>query len=65
MNSPAERGVTTITTTPQQALSGTEIGPGPIAQCSMCARSIGEGSDAVLDYAGGDEDEDHEAFAGP
>jgi hypothetical protein len=48
MSTPAERGVTTITTTPQQALSGTEIGPGPIAQCSTCARSIGEGSEAAL-----------------
>ena len=27
----ARRGVTTIATTPQQALSGTEIGPGPMA----------------------------------
>ena len=48
MSSPAERGVTTITTTPQQALSGTPIGPGPIAQCSTCARSIGEGSEVAL-----------------
>ena len=44
----ARRGVTTIATTPQQALSGTEIGPGPMAQCSTCARSIGEASRVAL-----------------
>ena len=48
MSTPAERGVATITTTPQQALSGTPIGTGPIAQCSTCARSIGEGSEVAL-----------------
>jgi hypothetical protein len=45
---PAERGVTTIQTTPQQALSGTEIGVGPMVQCSVCARSIGEASRVAL-----------------
>jgi len=48
MSSPAERGVTTITTTPQQALTGTPIGPGQMAQCSTCARSIGEASAVAL-----------------
>ena len=48
MSTPEARGVTTITTTPQQALSGTPIGPGPMAQCSSCARSIGEASDVAL-----------------
>lgn len=48
MSTPEARGVTTITTTPQQALSGTPIGPGPMAQCSTCARSIGEGSEVAL-----------------
>ena len=48
MSTPVERGVTTISTTPQQALSGTPIGPGPMAQCSSCARSIGEASDVAL-----------------
>lgn len=48
MSSPAERGVTTIETTPQQALAGTAIGTGSMAQCSACARSIGEGSEAAL-----------------
>jgi len=48
MSSPVQRGVTTITTTPQQALTGTPIGPGPMAQCSSCARSIGEGSEVAL-----------------
>ena len=48
MSSPAERGVATISTTPQQALSGTPIGSGPMAQCSTCARSIGEASDVAL-----------------
>ena len=44
---PAEP-VTTIRTTPHQALSGTPIGPGPMAQCSTCARSIGEASEVAL-----------------
>jgi hypothetical protein len=44
----SRQGVTTISTTPQQALSGTEIGLGPMAQCSTCARSIGEGSAVAL-----------------
>ena len=44
----SRQGVTTISTTPQQALSGTEIGHGPMAQCSTCARSIGEASDVAL-----------------
>ena len=48
MSTPEARGVTTITTTPHQALSGTPIGTGPIAQCSTCARSIGEGSEVAL-----------------
>ena len=48
MSSPAECGVTTISTTPAQALSGTPIGPGPMAQCSSCARSIGEASRVAL-----------------
>ena len=45
---PAEHTVTTISTTPQQALSGIEIGVGPLAQCSSCHRSIGEASDVAL-----------------
>ena len=45
---PAERGVTTIATTPHQALSGTPIGTGPMAQCSSCARSVGEASEVAL-----------------
>ena len=45
---PAEHTVTTISTTPQQALSGIEIGMGPLAQCSSCHRSIGEASDVAL-----------------
>lgn len=45
---PAKRGVTMITTTPQQALTGTEIGAGPFAQCSACHRSIGEASEVAL-----------------
>ena len=44
----SRQGVTTISTTPQQVLAGTEIGPGPMAQCSTCARSIGEGSEVAL-----------------
>jgi hypothetical protein len=48
MSTPEARGVTTITTTPQQALSGTPIGHGPMAQCSTCARLIGEGSEVAL-----------------
>jgi hypothetical protein len=48
MSTPEARGVTTITTTPQQALSGTPIAPGLMAQCSTCARSIGEGSEVAL-----------------
>jgi hypothetical protein len=31
-----------------QVLSGTTIGPGPMAQCSTCARSIGEASAVAL-----------------
>ena len=50
MNSPAERGVTTISTTPHQALSGTPIGPGPMAQCSSCARSTGVDRDQLVDH---------------
>ena len=44
----SRQGVTTITTTPQQALTGTEIGASPMAQCSSCARSIGEASEVAL-----------------
>lgn len=44
----AEHTVTTISTTPQQALSGVVVGVGPFAQCSSCHRSIGEASDVVL-----------------
>jgi len=44
----SRQGVTTIATTPQQALSGTEIGLGPMAQCSTCARSVGEASRVAL-----------------
>ncbi|WP_049898913.1 hypothetical protein [Halococcus agarilyticus] len=44
----AEHTVTTISTTPQQALSGIEVGVGPLAQCSSCHRSIGEASDVAL-----------------
>ena len=39
---------TTIETTPAQALSGTVIGTGGLAQCSTCARSIGEASRVAL-----------------
>ena len=45
---PEQRGVTTITTTPHQALSGTQVGAGPLAQCSTCVRSIGEASEVAL-----------------
>jgi hypothetical protein len=45
---PTERTVTTISTTPQQALSGIEVGVGPLAQCSSCHRSIGEASAVAL-----------------
>lgn len=45
---PIERGVTTITTTPQQALSGIEIGAGPRIQCSACHRSVGEASEIAV-----------------
>jgi hypothetical protein len=45
---PAEHTVTTISTTPQQALSGIEVGVGPLAQCSSCHRSIGEASAVAL-----------------
>lgn len=45
---PEECGITTITTTPHQALSGTRIGAGPLAQCSTCARSVGEASQVAL-----------------
>ena len=45
---PEQRGVTTITTTPQQALSGIQVGTGPLAQCSTCARSVGEASEVAL-----------------
>ncbi|GAA0471539.1 hypothetical protein MUK72_13535 [Halococcus dombrowskii] len=40
--------VTTISTTPQQALSGTAIGTGSFAQCASCQCSIGEGSTVAL-----------------
>ena len=45
---PAEHAVTTISTTPQQALSGIAIGMGPLTRCSTCHRSIGEASDVAL-----------------
>jgi hypothetical protein len=45
---PAEHTATTISTTPQQALSGIEVGVGTLAQCSSCHRSIGEASDVAL-----------------
>ena len=45
---PAEHAVTTISTTPQQALSGIEVGVGPLAQCSSCRRSMGEASAVAL-----------------
>lgn len=48
MSTPEERGVTTISSTPAQVLSGTEIGIGEMAQCSSCARSVGEGSPVAL-----------------
>ena len=44
----AEHAVTTISTTPQQALSDITIGTGPLAQCSSCHRSIGEASAVAL-----------------
>lgn len=43
-----QRAVTTIATTPAQALSGITIGAGPFAQCSTCHCSIGEGSAVAL-----------------
>ncbi|WP_256686118.1 hypothetical protein [Halococcus qingdaonensis] len=43
-----EHTVTTISTTPQQVLSGTGVGTGSFAQCSSCHHSIGEGSDVAL-----------------
>jgi hypothetical protein len=45
---PAEHTAPTISTTPQQALSGIEVGVGPLAQCSSCRRSIGEASAVAL-----------------
>ena len=45
---PEQRGITTITTTPQQALSGIQVGTGPLAQCHTCARSVGEASEVAL-----------------
>ena len=44
----SKRGVTTIRTIPHQALTGTPIGTDPMAQCSSCARSIGEASEVAL-----------------
>jgi hypothetical protein len=44
----ADHVVTTISTTPQQALSGTAIGTGSFAQCASCQCSIGEGSTVAL-----------------
>ena len=43
-----EHAVTTISTTPQQALAGIVVGVGPFAQCSSCHRSIGEAGDVAL-----------------
>ena len=40
--------VTMIQADASQVLSGTTIGPGPMAQCSSCARSIVEGSEVAL-----------------
>jgi len=42
MSDTEARAVTTIQSTPQQVLSDMEIGAGPMAQCSSCARSVGE-----------------------
>lgn len=39
---------TTISTTPTQALRGSVIGVGSMAQCSACTRSIGEASEVAL-----------------
>ncbi|EMA43503.1 hypothetical protein C448_09662 [Halococcus morrhuae DSM 1307] len=44
----ADHVVTTISTTPQQALSGTAVGTGSFAQCASCQCSIGEGSTVAL-----------------
>lgn len=44
----ADHAVTIISTTPQQALSGTAVGAGSFAQCSSCQCSIGEGSTVAL-----------------
>lgn len=45
---PVERGVTMVATTPQQALTGIEVGSGPFTQCSTCHRSIGEASEVAI-----------------
>lgn len=44
----AERGVTVVESTPTQILDGTKIGAGERGQCSHCARTIGENSQAAL-----------------
>ena len=41
-------GITTITTTPAQALSGMEIGIGCTAQCNNCHYTIGEAKEVAL-----------------
>ena len=56
MSSPAERGVATITTTPERAVTGHEVGVGEATACSRCKRSLGEGSHcAVYAYTMSDE----------
>jgi hypothetical protein len=44
----AERGVTVVESTPAQILAGTRIGTGERAQCTHCARTIGETSHVAL-----------------
>ena len=42
------QGVTTIATTPRQALDGLVIGVGSRAECATCDHRLGEGSQAAV-----------------